>query len=143
MKKFIRTMITFLICLTVIYYRKPIATFLYKTFIFKKEIAVPEVTAYKKDLDISFVNETDNFYPKNKKEVLDVLYTILNSGWTEFSFYCAEEYDNCFEDINKIAQDQNILGNINNFVHPYNTYETISLTINNFNKVTVAVNHLY
>lgn len=143
MKKFISSVITILICAVIIYYRKPIATFLYKNFIFKMEITIPEVTTYKKDLNIGYVKETDNFYPKNKEEVLDVLYTVLNSGWTEFSFYCDEEYETCFEDINKIAQDQNILGNINNFVHPYNTYETVSLTINNFNKVTITVKHLY
>lgn len=143
MKKFISFIVTILICLLIIYYRKPIATFLYKNFIFKQEITTPEVTTYKKELDISYVEETDNFYPKNKEEVLDVLYTVLNSGWTEFSFYCDEEYEECFDDINKIAKDQNILGNINNFVHPYNTYETISLTINNFNKVTISVEHLY
>lgn len=143
MKKFISTVITILLCLTIVYYRKPIANFLYKNFIFKKEITIPEVTTYKKDLDIKYVKETDNFYPKNKEEVLNVLYTVLNSGWTEFSFYCDDEYKECFDDINKIAADKDILGNINNFVHPYNTYETISLTINNFNKVTVSVKHLY
>lgn len=143
MKKIINWIILLLICLGVIYYRQPIATFLYKNFIFKKEIAIPEVTSYKKEEAFKYVQNTTNFYPKNKSEVLNVLYTILNSGWEEFSFYCDDEYDTCYEDINEIAKDENILGHINNFVHPYNTYESIYLSINNFNKVTVTVKHLY
>jgi hypothetical protein len=143
MKKFLGSLFTILLCGIIIYYKKPIANYLYKNFIFKKEIIVPDVTSYKKDYDFMYVQNTDNFYPKNKEEVLNVLYTILNSGWTEFSFYCDDAYEECNDDINEIAKDNSILGQINNFVHPYNTYESISLSINNFNKVTVEVKHLY
>lgn len=143
MKKLFGYLFVILLCLGTIYYRKPIATFLYKNFILKKEIEVPEVVSYKKEADYQYIQNTTDFYPKNKKEVLNVLYTILNSGGTEFSFYCDDSYTDCYQDINAIAADKNILGNINNFVHPYNTYDNISISINNFNKVTVTVNHLY
>ena len=143
MKKFLGSAITFLICALIIYYRKPIATYLYKNFIFKQEVNIPEVTSYKKENDYEYVKNTNDFSPKNKEEVLNVLYTIINSGWTEFSFYCDDSYKTCNEDINDIAKDNTILGNINNFVHPYNTYSSITLSINNFNRVTVSIEHLY
>lgn len=143
MKKLLSSIFVILICSGIIYYRKPIATFLYKNFIFKKEISIPEVTSYKKNDDFKFVETTTDFYPKNREEVLNVIYTILNSGWNEFSFYCHDEYENCYNDITDIANNEEILGNINNFLHPYNTYDTISISINTFNKVTLEVKHLY
>ena len=143
MKKFLGSIITVITCALIIYYRKPIATYLYKNFIFKKEINIPEVISYKKDEDYKYVQNTTDFSPKNKEEVLNILYTIINSGWTEFSFYCDDSYKDCNKDINEIAKDNSILGNINNFVHPYNTYSSITLSINNFGKVTVNIEHLY
>ncbi len=143
MKKLLSSIFIILICSVIVYYRKPIATFLYTNFIFKKEISIPEVTSYKKETDFEFVQNTDNFYPKNKTEILNVIYTVLNSGWEQFSFYCDDDYETCYEDINEIAKDEEILGNINNFVHPYNTYDKISISINNFNKITIDVTHLY
>jgi hypothetical protein len=143
MKKLLSSLFVILLCSGIVYYRKPIATFLYKNFIFKKEISVPEVTSYKKEYDFEFVQNTTNFYPKNKQEVLNVIYTVLNSGWDEFSFYCDDSYKECYDEINEIANDEELLGSINNFVHPYNTYEKISISINNFDKVTISIKHLY
>jgi hypothetical protein len=142
MKRLFKYFIVLIICLGIIYFKKPIATYLYTNFIFKKEILIPEVTSYRKEYNFAYIQNTENFYPKNKEEILNVIYTILNSGWTEFSFYCADGYD-CNSDVNDIAADSSLLSNINNFVHPYNTYETISISINNFNKVTIKVTHQY
>ncbi len=142
MKKFLKYLIVLCICAGIIYYKEPIATYLYTNFIFKKEVVVPEVTSYHKDYAFAYVQETNNFYPKTKEELLNVIYTILNAGWDTFSFYCSDEYD-CSTDVNAIAKDAELLSNINNFVHPYNTYETISISINNFNKITIGVTHQY
>lgn len=143
MKKLIRTIIVLTICGIIIYYRKPVSTFLYKNFIFKKEITIPETTKYKKDLDFNYVKNTNDFYPKERQDILDILYTVINSGWTEFSFYCDDSYKECYNDVNAIARDDTILGQINNFVHPYNTYNTVSLSINNFGKVSILIEHVY
>ena len=43
---------------------------------------------------------------------MNIIYTVLNSGWDEFSFYCDDKYDNCYNDINELAKDEEILGNI-------------------------------
>ncbi len=143
MRKLLSSVFVIFICSLVIYYRKPIATFLYKNYIFRKEISIPEYTAYKKTDNFEFIENTNDFYPKNKQEVLNIIYTVLNSGWDEFSFYCDDKYDNCYNDINELAKDEEILGNINNFLHPYNTYDTVSISVNNFNKITIEVKRLY
>ncbi len=142
MKRLLKNLIVLCICIGILYYRKPIATYLYKNFIFKKEVIVPEVISYHKDYAFAYVQDTNDFYPKTKSDILNIIYTILNAGWDSFSFYCSEDYD-CSSDVNTIAKDAELLSNINNFVHPYNTYETISISINNFNKVTIHVTHQY
>lgn len=142
MKRFFHYVIVFLICASVIYFKEPIATYLYTHFIFKKEIVVPEVISYHKEYSFAYIQDTNNFTPKNKEEILNVIYTILNAGWEEFSFYCSDDYD-CGSDVNEIAKNAELLSSINNFVHPYNTYETISISINNFNKVAISVTHQY
>lgn len=143
MKKILGYLFIIVVCGFIIYYRKPISTYLYKKFIFKQEIILTDPNEYKKTDEFLYVQETDDFYPKNYDDVLDVIYTTINNGWSEFSFYCDDSYDSCYDDINTIAKDDDILGNINNFVDPYNTFNTISLSINTFNKVTITIDKVY
>lgn len=142
MKRLLKNGMIVAFCIGIFYYKEPIATYLYKHFIFKKEIVIPEVTSYHKDYSFSYIQDTNDFEPKNKADILNIIYTILNAGWDSFSFYCSDSYD-CNEDVSAMAKDAELLSSINNFVHPYNTYETISISINNFNKVIISVTHQY
>ena len=95
------------------------------------------------DSDFSFVQNTDTFLPKNKQDLYNIYYTIINSGMDEFTFYCDFDYKNCISDLKEIANDQSMLSNINNFVHPFNSFSHIETEYNNYGKVTIKLEHAY
>lgn len=128
--------IFYLVC----YYFEPITEFIDRNIINRKKITIYEKNVYESKNNLQFVNETDDFYANNKQELLNIFYTVLNNGWTKFSFYC--EYDNCNKDIND-ALDTELLSNINNFVHPYNGYVTINFAIDDYDKITLYITHSY
>lgn len=144
MKKFF-SFIFLLILLFVVYlYRTDITKYIIYNYIYKKDIKIPESNDYKRDYDFGYIKNTDNFYPNNKQELYNVFYTILNNGYDDFTFYCGKEYSSCTKDIKEITNhDNQTLSTINNYVHPYNSYNTISVNINNLGRVNVKVQKLY
>ncbi len=109
----------------------------------KREVIIPEVNQYKKDIELNFVKDTDNFYPKNKQDLLNIYYTVINSGWDKFTFYCAREYDECLDDAVNLSNDQFLLSHLNSFVHPYNSYKHINTAYNNDGKVSLEISKVY
>lgn len=83
---------------------------------------------YYRDYDFNYVQNTDNFYPTNKDELLNVFYTYLNSGVGDFTFYCSKEYKSCTKDAEDLvySDTNNVIGLIYEFVHPFNDYQSIS-----------------
>ena len=62
----------------------------------------------------------------------------------EFTFYCKREYVNCEDDIVDIIQSQDVVSNINNFLHPYNSSNGNNLDIyKNIRKVTIKNTKIY
>ena len=74
---------------------------------------------------------------------MNLVYNAINSGNTKFKFYCPTEYENCQQEINDIAADQVMLSDINNFVHPYNTFKHIETKYDTFREVTITLTHNY
>ncbi len=125
-------------------YHEDITKYIVNNYIYKKEIIITDSNKYKRNYNFEFIQQTDNFVPNNKQELYNVFYSILNNGWTNFTFYCGEEYLNCKDDIQDLTSENNvILSYINNFVHPYNSYSSISINMNNFGRINVKVNKLY
>ena len=94
---------------------------------------------YSKKKDFKEFKRTDDFTPTNKEELINVIYTILDDGMDSFTFYC--EYS-CEDDIKEIINGDT-LGVINNYIHPYNSYETFNIAVNNFDVVTISVEKNY
>lgn len=136
----------FLSCLLglVIYYKEDVVNYVIDNHIYKKEVSAPTPNTYTRNYDFSFVQRTNNFFPNNKQELYNVFYTILNNGENTFTFYCGEEYNNCEKDIEELTDPENeILSIINNYVHPYNSYNSISVNMNNLGRITVNITKLY
>jgi hypothetical protein len=109
----------------------------------KKEVYLPTNNSYvKTNITDSFVQMTNDFKPHDKQELLNIYYTVVNSGWDKFTFYC--NYEKCINDVNDISTDKVLLSNLNSFVSTYNQYETISTyTTPLFNaKVTIIVKNI-
>ncbi len=144
MKTVIKSFILLVILFLVVFYKNDITDYVVKNYFDKKSIEVPDSNSYKRDYDFMFVQNTDNFYPNNKQELYNVFYTILNNGYHKFSFYCGDEYKDCSKDIAELTEPTNeILGALNNYVHPFNSYKSIHISMNHFGKITVDVKKIY
>ena len=108
-----------------------------------KEILLPEDTPYKKNSDFTFVQETDNFIPYSKGDIKNIFYTVVNHGWSEFTFYCPNEYKNCLKDMKEISNNQDLLTHINNFVHPYNGFSSVETTLNENGEINLLIHYFY
>lgn len=124
-------------------YRKDITKFIESKITEKKEVKELEKNKYYKELNYESVKNETNLITENKEQTYNIIYTILNSGNSEFTFFCSDAYENCQTDINEIANDSVKLSYINNLVHPFNSYSNIYFTFNNYGKITVKIDKLY
>jgi len=109
-----------------------------------KEIKIPESNEYKLSFgEYEYVQLTDNFVPDSKQDILNIVYTTLNSGWDSFTFYCPESYTTCVDDVTSITNNNETLSNINNYVHPYNSFKTIETNYSTSGEVTLNIHKLY
>ncbi len=125
-------------------FRKPLYN-LYRTYIVKeqKEVVLTASNDYSRDYSFNFVSLTDDFSPNNYQNLLNIYFTILNSGEDEFSFYCQDDYKECLTDVDNLANDQKTLSAINNFVHPFNSFRHLETTYDDYGKVTLKIDHIY
>ena len=136
----------FLIILTMIVYynRESLAKILIGFVKENKVISEVNNNDYSKDKSYKYVKLTNNFIVTNKDEILDVIYTVLNSGMSDFTFYCDDSYKECINDVNIISKDRVTLSNINNFVHPFNSFTDIETTrFPTTGKVILHINRQY
>ena len=108
----------------------------------KKNITL-EKNEYYKENNYIYVQNTNDFIAKDKNHLKNIFYSIINSGTNEFTFYCSDEYKDCTKDISTYVQDQDFLSNINNFVHPYNSFEKINTSYDNYGEITIKVTKIY
>lgn len=109
----------------------------------EKEVYISSSNSYKKDYDFKFVQSSNKYIPYSYQGLLNIIFSTLNNGWDNFTFYCPDEYINCYDDITKISKDTTLLSNINNFVHPYNNYSKISIASSTTGEVTIKVTKTY
>ena len=102
-----------------------------------------EKNKYYRNYDFELIQNTDDFSPNSYQDILNIYYSVINSGVEDFTFYCSKEYDNCLNDIQEIANDQTLLSNINNYVHPYNSYSHIETQFDSLGKVKIITTKTY
>lgn len=135
--------ISFLLILLVVtyIYRNSIATFITDEIIYKGSNKVLTYNEYYLENDYKYVQNTDLNSASNYQEILNIFYTIINSGDDSFSFNC--NYDKCIQDVKNITASKEIIANINNFVHPYNSFDSVNIDINIDGKVTIKIKKVY
>ncbi len=146
MKKIISWLTTILLLGLLIFsylYREEIVTFIMGNAVQYTNVEVEEANEYKNNFSFEFAYETDDFHVKNRQGILNVIYTVLNNGWDEFTFYCDNEYETCIDDLADISSDQTLLSVINNMVSPYNSYTKLYMTTTTYGKATITIEKLY
>ena len=98
---------------------------------------------YYRNYDFNFVKNTNDYVPYNNQDIINIYYSVINSGIDNFTFYCPKEYKNCIKDVKRISTDQVMLSDINNFVHPFNGFSHIETEYDNIGRVTLKVNKSY
>lgn len=108
------------------------------------KINIKEKNEYYRKDNFLFVQNISNKIPSTYQDLLNVYYSVINSGEDEFTFYCPKnDYSDCLEDVESIANDQTLLSNINNYVHPYNQFSHIETAFDNLGKVTITIERPY
>ncbi len=138
--------ITIILCiiLTLCYtYKNDIIKYIMSNSIQNKTVTLPNKKKNYNNYKFLFVQETNDFHVKNKKEILNVIYTILNHGLDEFTFYCDKDYENCNKEFSEISNDKILLSTINNLVSPYNSYEKIYFQVTEYGEIKLNIDRLY
>lgn len=148
MKKFtINIMVTtgllFILIGLVLIRKDDINTIINKYLSPNRETVLTDVNKYYREYDFKFVQNTNDFSPNNYQDLLNIYYTVINSGKDLFTFYCDSEYTNCIDDVSSIANDKGLLSDINNFVHPYNAYSNIETEYDSLGKITIKLTRNY
>ena len=144
MKKYIVLLFLIILFGFTFAFRRPLYN-LYRTYFVKenKDVTLKESNDYTRDYDFNFVKRTDDFTPSEYQDLLNIYYTVLNSGVEEFSFYCPDEYSSCINDVDSLANNQRVLSTINNFVHPFNSFRHLETSYDDYGKVTLKIEHIY
>lgn len=134
-------LILFGVCLL---YHENITMFIIDNFTdYKKETTTLVNNEYASSSDYDFIQLTDDFEPDNKQDIINIYYTVLNSGMDEFIFYCPTSYEDCVDDIKYISNNQDLLANIDNFIPVYNSFEEIFTEYDSLGKITIKIKYTY
>lgn len=139
----ISTLIMLGLLVVCFFYKTEIVTFIMSNIVEYKTVNKPSNNTYSNDFDFKFVQNTNNFHAENKQEIMNAIYTILNSGQDKYTFYCSKNYKNCLDDLKEISNNQTLLSVINNMVSPYNSYQKLYVTTNTYGKITINLDKLY
>ena len=152
MKKFI----TFILCLIIGFdildhniFNDEMYNYLYQSYNKENYNIVVNTNALKPNQYVyrefnSFLQNTTNYYPNNRQQLLNIYYTVLNNGLDDFSYYCKNSYATCLKDVNDLSYESSTFTYVNQFIHPYNSYASIKSTnYSNNKRIDVAVEKKY
>lgn len=144
MKKILYFVVFILLFSLTFYYKEDILIYYNKYLSNAKQVPTSlEKNEYYRNYNFKYVANTDNFTPNTKQDILNIYYTIINSGMENFTFYCPDTYETCLDDVKDIAYNKTVLSNINDFVHPYNSFNQIETSFDSLGEINIKVIHNY
>ncbi len=143
MNKYIVSIFSFIIILVVLLNVDKITDKIINILYHTNSYSIYINNEYYKENNYSFVKNTKEFVPYGKQDLLNIIYTTINSKSDNFTFYCPKEYQNCINDINNFSNDADLLTHLNNFVHPFNSFTSINTTISDSGEVNLKIKYLY
>ena len=143
MRKYLGIFILLLILVLTFTFKNQIISLVIDNIIISKEVNLEYKNEYYLSYNFNFVHNVDEFELNNKEDLLNLYYTVLNSGVNSFEFYCPSTYKNCINDVIDYANNQKELSYINGFVHPFNSFDTIQTTYDSLGKVTLRIVKTY
>ena len=92
--------------------------------------------------NFNYVDNAEDAVLISKQDIINTIYFLINSGTNHSIRYCSKNYESCYQDVNSITSDAELLTNLNSFVHPYNSFDNISINYKN-GIVEFTINHIY
>lgn len=92
--------------------------------------------------NFEFIDNYEKAEIHSKEELINSIYYLINSGVTFSKRYCAKGYVDCYKDMDAISSDADLLSILNNYVHPYNSFDSLIFNFDN-NVIEIEVNHTY
>ena len=89
-----------------------------------------------------YVDNYDKAEVHSKEEIINAIYYLINSGVDYSERYCAKDYITCYEDMEAISSDTNLLSILNNYVHPFNSFDSIVFNFDD-SVIEIEINHTY
>ena len=127
----------------ILYNEQSVVQYLNETILHSHEKIVVHKNEYYRPSNFMFVQNTENHLVSSKQEIYNNFYSGINSGESEFSFYCKHDYKECLDDLTEIASNRDLLSHINNFTHPFNSFKQVETKFEPFGKVTIMLNKNY
>ncbi len=143
MRKKIVSLIFYIIILIIFVNINLISDFFVKLVENHHVLTIGSSNDYTRDYDFMFVKQSKNYIPYSYNDLLDIIYSVINNGWDSFTFYCPSEYTECIKDMTKISKDNLTLTHLNNFVHPFNSFNLLKTSITESGEITIIVDYLY
>lgn len=92
--------------------------------------------------NFKFVDNYEKAEVHSKEEIINSIYYLINSGVTTTKRYCAKDYKDCYKDMDNISNDTDTLSILNNYVHPYNTFDSIIFNFDD-DVIEIEIKHTY
>lgn len=108
-----------------------------------KRVYLPSFIYNNRNYIFETVKLTNDFEPQNKEDLKNIYYSVLNNGWTNFTFYCPDEYIDCYDDVLEIASDDEYISLINNYVSTYNQYRKYNTSASTNGEIKLQIEKLY
>ena len=142
-KNIITSLLVIGIFLLVLYKLDDITNFLVSYISSTPKIVLPEKNQYARNKNYKYVQKTGDFVPYSKQDILNIFYSYLDNGYDNLTFYCPKEYVECIEDITNIINDQTIITDIGNLVHPYNNFRDVHLQTSTSGEINLKITRTY
>lgn len=143
MKKLITYLIMIIIIVLTFIYREDITNYVTNNIVKQEKVEKLKYNDYAKKQDYKYVSIVSDLKINSKNEIKDIFYTVLDSGEDNYSIYCDTNYKDCTKDVEEFFDDKDTLSEINNFVHPYNSFKNIKISVTNYGKITLDITHIY
>lgn len=138
--KFIKYSLYILTIITTIVHKDKIINNMAYLLNSNKKIVLETPNNYYKNIDYEYLKQSKDFIPYSKQDLINIYYSILDRGYSTFTFYCPKEYTSCINDLEEIILPTNdTLSNLNYFISPFNSEKKIKTVYSSTGEITVYI----
>ena len=143
MKSYIFPLVLVIVLGAVILNLEELTDYVADLVIAEPEVIIENGNSYTENRDYTFVQKSQDFVPYSKQDLLNIFYSIFDNGYETFTFYCPTEYASCMDDVEDLTNNQTVITDIGNYVHPFNNFTHLKVMTGALGEVDVVVTKMY